>query len=485
VCVIGAGLAGVGIAVKLKQAGFDFTVYEKYPGPGGVWWANTYPGCEVDVPSHAYSYSFMRFPWSRTCARQPELQKSVQATIDHFQIGDRFRYSTRVDSVEWQDERACYLVRTEQGDQQEFEAVVSCVGMLDVPKFPDWPGLDSFAGPCFHTARWEHQHDLRGKRVAFVGTGSTGSQAIPAIAPEVEHLYVFQREPGWILPKPGHDFSPEERARFEKYPLLVRWHRYKTFWQHSRVYRAQRPGSRANAKAHRASLEYLESVIADPELRAAVTPEYVFGCKRVVLCSEFYPALVRDNVTLVPKAVSRLTTDGIVDADGTERKVDAVIMSTGFHAQKYLSTLKVSGEGGRQLHAEWQGSPAAILGMMVPGFPNFFMLYGPNTNGPPSILANLELQANVVLRCLKRIGKGRPRVVSAQRRYLDLWTRFIDHRNSTQQGVATAGCNNYYFAPDGRNVTQYPGWHYEYRLLAWLVPPIAFRTRAHDRAGAP
>jgi cation diffusion facilitator CzcD-associated flavoprotein CzcO len=203
------------------------------------------------------------------------------------------------------------------------------------------------------------------------------------------------------------------------------------------------------------------------------------------LCSEFYPALVRDNVTLVPTAVSRVTTDGIVDADGIERKVDVVILSTGFQPQNYLSTLEVTGERGRELHAEWNGSPVAILGMMVPGFPNFFMLYGPNTNGPPSILANLELQADVVLRCLKRISKGHRRVVSTQRRYLDLWTRFIDHRNSTQQGVATAGCNNYYFAPDGRNVTQYPGWHFEYRLLARVVPPIAFRTSSHNRDTPP
>ena len=483
--MIGAGLAGVGMAARLKRARIDFTVYEKYAGPGGVWWANTYPGCEVDVPSHAYSYSFMRYPWSRTCARQPELQASVQATIDRLRMGDRFRYSTRVESVEWHDERALYRVTVEGGGQEEFDVVVSCVGMLDVPNMPDWPGLDSFGGPCFHTARWQHQHELRGRRVAFVGTGSTGAQAVPAIAPEVEHLYVFQREPGWILPKPGHDFSAEERARFERHPWVVRWHRYRTLWQHSLVYRAQRPGSRAQAGAHRASLQYIESTIPDPELRAAVTPKYAFGCKRVVLCSDFYPALLRDNVTLVPKAVRRVTPGGVVDSDGVERQVDAIILSTGFQAQNYLSTLTVTGQGGRDLHAEWNGSPKAILGMMMPGFPNFFMLYGPNTNGPPSILASLELQADVVLRCLMRMTKRRKHVVSTRRRYLELWTRFIDHRNSTQQAVAVAGCNNYYFARDGRNVTQYPGWHFEYRLLAHLLPPIAFRTSAANGVSPP
>ena len=473
IAIVGAGFGGIATAVKLRRAGFHrFTVFEQSSGPGGTWWDNRYPGCAVDIPSHAYSFSFIPYDWRSTHATQPELLQYAHDVVDHFDIGSHFRFDTRVDEVRWDDERGGYVVRTEHGDER-FDVVVSCLGLLNVPRFPRWPGLDEFAGPAFHTARWEHEHDLLGKRVAVVGTGSTAAQVVPAIAPDVAHLLVFQRQPGWIMPKGEREFTETERRRFRRRPIFQKLRRAKLFYLDRRRFRAFDATSAKQRELRRLCLDYIRSTIASPQTRAAVTPDYPWGCKRVVLSSDFYPALNRDNVELVPRAVSRVTRSGVVDTEGHEHEVDVLVLATGFQPTRYLASLRVTGPGGVELHDAWANEPKAFLGITVAGFPNFFMLYGPNTNGGFSIIAQLERQAEVVVRAVKRIHRRRT-AVDTRPTAVDRYVRWIDRQIAKHASAMEADCTNYYHAPTGRNVTQWPRTHAWYYVLTKVLPPLGF-----------
>jgi len=473
IAIVGAGFGGIATAVKLRRAGFRrFTVFEQSAGPGGTWRDNRYPGCAVDIPSHAYSFSFMPYDWRSTHATQPELLQYAHDVIDRFGLRPHFRFDTRVDDVSWDDERGGYIVRTEHGEER-FGVVVACLGLLNVPQYPQWPGLDEFAGPMFHTARWEHEHDLRGTRVAVVGTGSTAAQVVPAIAPDVAQLFVFQRQPGWIMPKGEREFTEAERRRFRRYPIAQKLRRAKLFYLDRRRFKGFDETSAKQRELRQLCLDYIESTIRSPAIRAAVTPDYPWGCKRVVMSSDFYPALNRDNVELVPRAVSRLTSSGVVDSAGVERDADVLVLATGFQPTKYLASLRVTGPGGIDVHDAWANEPKAFLGITVAGFPNFFMLYGPNTNGGFSIIAQLERQAEVVVRGVKRIHRRRA-AVDTRRTALDRYVRWIDRQIATHASAMEAGCTNYYHAPSGRNVTQWPRTHAWYYLVTKLLPRFGF-----------
>jgi cation diffusion facilitator CzcD-associated flavoprotein CzcO len=473
IAIIGAGFGGIATAVKLAQAGFRrFTVFEQSQGPGGTWWDNRYPGCAVDIPSHAYSFSFMRQDWRSTHATQPELLQYAHDVLDRFELWSHFRFGTRVDEVQWDDEHGGYVVRTAHGDEN-FYVVVSCLGLLNVPRIPDWPGLDEFAGPMFHSSRWEHDHDLGGKRVAVIGTGSTSAQVVPAIAPYVGKLFVFQRQPGWIMPKGDRVFTAAERRRFRRYPILQKLRRVKLFYLDRRRFKGFDAGSAMQQELRRLCVDFIDSAIDSPAVRAAVTPDYPWGCKRVVVSSDFYPALNRDNVELVSKAVTRVTRTGVVDSDGVEREVDVLVLATGFQPTKYLASLRVRGPGGIDLHAAWGDEPRAFLGITVAGFPNFFILYGPNTNGGFSIIAQLERQAEVVVRAVARIHRRRA-AVDTRPSALDRYVRWIDRQIATHASAMEAGCTNYYHAPTGRNVTQWPRAHAEYYVITKLLPRFGF-----------
>jgi cation diffusion facilitator CzcD-associated flavoprotein CzcO len=474
VAIIGAGISGVCTAALLKRAGFDFTVFEQAAGPGGTWWDNTYPGCEVDGRSILYSFTFMPYDWSGTHAPQRELQQYTEDIIDRFGMRGRFQFSTKVEEAVWDDERCLYRIRLANGEDHEFEALVSALGILNVPKHPDWPGLEEFAGERFHSARWRHDLLLTGKSVAFVGTGSTGAQVVPKLAEIVGDLYVYQRQPGWILPKGERAFTEEERERFHGSPTVERrWRRY-------RAYRLQKKlvvgTSNVNAKLHKqvqqTALDFIESQIEDPEIRRAVTPDYPLGCKRIVLASTFYQALNRDNVTLVPHAVKRVTREGIISADGVERKVDVLITGTGFHPTEFLNTLDVRGRGGRSIHQFWSGDPRAFVGITVPGFPNFFMCYGPNTNGGPGIMFMAEKQAQAIVRILRRLERSGARAIDTRPAALDRYVRWLDEANRTHMSARYTGCTNYDFAASGRAVLLWPRSGAYYGAMARWLPIV-------------
>jgi cation diffusion facilitator CzcD-associated flavoprotein CzcO len=477
IAIVGAGFAGIATAVKLKKAGIHtFTVFEKSDGPGGTWWDNRYPGAEVDVASHLYSYSFKSHDWTRTHARQAELQAYLEEVLDDFGLRSHFRFATTVVDAVWDEHTHRYTVKLEGGERREAHIVVSALGLLNYPKYPDWPGLDDFAGPKFHTFRWEHEHDLAGKRVALVGTGSTATQIVPEIAPLVGQLYLFQREPGWVVPKGDRDFAPEERAKYQS-KLQRRFTRLKAAYQLEKNQiggAIHRPGTKINSVREQQCRSFVARVFADrPDLAEALTPKYPYPGKRPIINSTFYPALLRENVTLVPRAVQSVTEKGVIDQDGNEYVVDVLIMATGFQPANYLSSLEIIGVGGRTIHETWAGEPQALLGMTVPGFPNFFILYGPNTNGG-EIVSCLERQAEHVVQAARRLMRTGATAVEVRPTYYGAYNRWIDRK---MRGTAWEVSNNYYKAPSGRIVTQWPFGPLFYGLLAKTLAPLSERTR--------
>jgi cation diffusion facilitator CzcD-associated flavoprotein CzcO len=485
IVIVGAGFGGIATGVKLKRAGIhSFTIFEKSDGPGGTWWDNRYPGAEVDVSSHLYSYSFKSYDWSRTHARQPELQRYLQEVIDDHGLGSHLRFGTTVHEVAWNEKTHLYTVRLHHGEELQANVVVSALGLLNYPRYPDWPGLDTFRGPKFHTFRWEHEHDLTGKRVAVVGTGSTATQIVPEIAPLVGELKLFQREPGWIIPKGDRDFTAEERRTFQnRLKRRIERIRLALLLERNQIGGAiHRPGTKMNSLREHQCRSFIDREFAErPDLREALTPKYPYPGKRPILNSTFYGSLRRDNVELVPKAVTAVTEEGIVDAEGIEHTVDILVMATGFQPAHYLASLEVRGRDGQTIHDVWDGEPRAMLGMTVPGFPNFYMLYGPNTNGG-EIISCLERQAEHVVQAAKRMMRQGVTAVEVRPVFYELYNRWLERQ---MEGTAWQVANNYYKSASGRIVTQWPFGAFLYGVLTKVLAPLSEATRVAPTTGPP
>ena len=473
VCIIGAGLGGVAGAVYLRKAGFeDVTIFEKSAGPGGIWWDNSYPGAECDVPSAFYSYSFAPHRWTRTHAGQREIQAYVADVIQRFGLADRVHYSTAVREARWEEARQEYTVRTDH-DEFRFDVVISAVGMLNVPNYPRWPGLEDFRGPKFHTARWEHEHHLADKRVAVVGTGSTAAQVVPALARNVGEVIMFSREPAYVMPKNERDFTAEEIAR-NAAPLRRKLMRARTFWNVEKNVAWRSPKSRAQKHSRQSCLNYVEDVFADrPDLKAYATPDYPYGCKRPVQSTDLYPSLKQPNVRLVPNAVTAVTADGVIDDAGREHKADVLVMATGFKPWDFLSSVNIVGRGGRSLKGVWGEEPEAYLGIQVTGFPNLFIMYGPNTNFF-CVTFMLEQQASYIVRALKRLVRKKGSAIEVRRSVMDFYNRRLDRSLSGK--VLEAECHNYYHTATGRNVVTFP-WRGTFFWLLTRFPGFATSVR--------
>jgi len=479
--IVGAGLGGIAVAVKLARAGFRaFTVFEAADGPGGVWWQNTYPGAEVDVDSHAYSYSFLRYDWVRTHATQAELQRYVEDVIDRFELRPHLQFGARVHEVRWCDDTEEHVLTTADGVVHHFDIVVSAVGLFNQPRIPGWATDATFDGPVFHTSDWRHDLDLTGKRVALVGTGSSACQVGPAIAPLVRELLVFQREPGYVLPKKEREFTPAERRRFRRLPILPWWDRVKSFHGYSRNIRALRVDHPENARLTEFAHGYIRHKVDDVAVADALTPSYPYGCKRTVFASDWYPMFNLDHVRLVPHEVVAAEPQALVDATGAHHDVDVVVVATGFRATDYLGTLEVHGRGGRSLHDTWGAEPSAFLGVTVPGFPNFFMLFGPNTNGGWSIIAQLERQAELVVRAARLHRRGRT-VVDTRPAVDARYQQWLTSELARKASAVVSGCRNYFRSATGKNVTQWPSAHSTYYVACKVLPLAGWRARRRDR----
>jgi len=456
VAIIGAGAGGLGLAIRLaKSRRRDFVLFEASDGVGGTWRSNTYPGAACDVPSHLYSYSFALKPdWSRTYAAQPEILRYFEECAERFGIARHVRPHTRITSAHWQEGRKRWHLTDSAGSRYEADVLVSAVGTFAMPSRPDILGLDSFVGPCFHSARWEHEHDLAGRRVAVIGTGASAAQIVPELAKAAAAVHVYQRTPQWILPRSDKAFTEEEKRRFARNPIAARRHRRELYWAFENTI-AFRHGEVGAEQLKAVALSHLDYRIKDDELRSKLTPDFPFGCKRSLVSSDFFKAVLRDNVELVTEPIDRVTTNGIVTADGRERPVDAIVLATGFKATEYLQGIDVVGAGGRRLHDDWSEVPHAYMGLTVTGYPNFFMLYGPNTNqGGNSIILILEAQATYVLSALRAMRWHRVRAVDVRRDVMDAYNREL--QKALDGTIWNDGCQSYFKNANGKIATQLP-----------------------------
>lgn len=474
VAIIGAGFGGLGAAVALRRAGIDdLVVIEAGDDVGGTWRHNTYPGAACDVQSHFYSLSFALNPsWSRTYARQPEILAYLESVADDFDLRRHLMLSTRVSRARWNERTWQWELHLDRCDGEDAfvinaDVVVSAAGLFGSPKLPDIAGLNDFEGILMHTSRWDHDIDLAGKKVAVIGTGASGVQVIPELAKTAAHLTVFQRTPPWMVPKDERPYSAEELARFRRNPWAVRRERWRVwkFFHDNTATMLDDP--LVASRAQFASL-FLERTVADDRLRRALTPDYPFRCKRVLLGDEFYLALQEDHVDLVTDPIARVSETSVITTNGDVVDVDAIVLATGFETSEYLSGIEVIGKGGASLHERWGCDPSAYLGVAVSGFPNFFMLYGPNTNqGGSSIVYILEAGARLVASAVTRLARRggylqvRPEV---EQQYNEQLSADLERTVWTQ-------CSSYFRSPTGRIVTQWPYTEVEYARRTWRLRP--------------
>src|SRR5665213_656958 len=405
VAILGAGAGGLGLAIRMRKAGFhDFVIFEKSDGVGGTWRTNTYPGAACDVQSHLSSFSFELNPnWSRSYARQPEILEYFEHCADKYGLRRHLRCNTAIAEARWADDEARWHLRTAAGEEHTARVVVSALGLFNEPAYPAIPGLDEFEGPVIHSSRWDHSHAFADERVAVVGTGASAIQIVPELQRDVAHLDVFQRSGAWVMPRLDSEYTPEQKRHFADRPMEARRHRQQiyNFYEQNLTFRTGDPALRMLDQVGR---KHLDDAVADPELRAALTPDYPVGSKRVLVSSDYYPAMASANVSLQRSPITQVTTHALVTADGSEHPADVIVLATGFRATDYLHGLEVRGSTGRRLRDVWRDQASAYLGMTVPGMPNFFILYGPNTNqGGNSIIFILEAQARYVVRALQEM----------------------------------------------------------------------------------
>ena len=470
VAIVGGGLSGLGATVMLRRAGIDdVVVLERAGDVGGTWRDNTYPGCACDVPSALYSFSFAPNPaWGRLYAGQPEIQEYARDVAREHGVLDHVVTGAEVLSADWDEDAQRWRIATTRGDWSA-QAVISATGPWSEPVLPDVPGLDAFEGTVFHSSRWNHEHDLAGERVAVIGTGASAVQFVPRIQPQVERLTVFQRTAQWVLPKLDRRVTPAEQALYRRVPLTQRALREAMYYTFELAGFAER-NPRAMGGFQRIARRHLERSVRDPALRAALTPDHTLGCKRILFSNEWYRALTQPNVELVPHAVTEVRAGGVVGADGVERPADTLILGTGFTITDMPIARCVRGRDGRTLDETWDGSPTGYLGTVISGFPNFFMVLGPNVgNGHTSATVLIEMQVQFAIETLKRMERDGIASADVRPAVQDAFNVEVQRR---LQGTVwnAGGCRSYYLDRNGRNSTIFPGSTLELRRRMRFEP---------------
>jgi cation diffusion facilitator CzcD-associated flavoprotein CzcO len=485
VAVVGSGFGGIGTAARLKQEGIDdFLVFERADDLGGVWRDNRYPGCACDVQSHLYCFSFAPRPdWSRRFSPQPEIWDYLRQVATDRGILPHLRFRHDVRAASWDEARARWTLDT-AGGTYTADVLVAAPGALAEPDVPEIPGIDSFGGPVFHTARWESGVELKGKRVAVVGTGASAIQIVPEIQPVVERLVLFQRTPPWVVPRNDRDLSRGAARWLTRVPLLRRALRSGLYHGREVLGVPFRFPWMTRMGAHVAR-RHLRRQVADPALRARLTPDYTIGCKRVLLSDDYYPALTRPNVEVVDGGLAALRPGGAVGVDGVERPVDVVVLGTGFRVTEFRFAERVRGRGGRALAEVWGRSPRAHLGTTVSGFPNLFILQGPNTGlGHTSVILMIEAQIEHVLNALRYMEAHGVAAVEPSEEAQAAFVREVD-RMMERTVWTTGGCRSWYLDATGRNSTLWPGSVPRFRRRVEPFRPEEYRLHAPDAAPAP
>jgi len=477
VAVIGAGFSGIAAAIALQKAGIeDYTIFEASEGIGGTWWKNRYPGAEVDLESHIYSFSYARSDWTRTHASWRELQQYLEDVCTRFELRRHIILGEKVDAVRWSEENATWDVQVRSGRQYApFTAVISAVGFLNLPLVPPFArGETAYEGVLCHTSAWPDGLDLTGKRVGVLGTGSSGVQVISEAAKVAESVKIFQLEPNWLVPKNSKEFSPWER-RWNRMPLVYELRRRFLYARYdirqARTSQARRDG-RENKRRARISRGFLQKSLAGrPDLLELATPGFPFEGRRTVLSDDYYPTLLRDNVNLVPHGVKDLTKTGALDANGDEHILEVIILATGFDAVNMLGNYTVTGSNHVELHHQWAGEPTALLGLMAPNFPNFFMMFGPNTNAVP-LISFYEAQGRFAAETIKEMSRRGYRAVEVSSPLTLIYNEWIQ---AQLRRTVWAEVASYFTAGSGKIVSQWPFSPSTYILATRLARRIALR----------
>jgi cation diffusion facilitator CzcD-associated flavoprotein CzcO len=486
VAIVGSGFSGLGTAINLKREGKrSFVVLERGDDVGGTWHYNTYPGCGCDVPSHLYSFSFAPNPnWSQTYSLQPEIRDYLRRCADDFGVRPDIRTGHEVTSAAWNEGEGRWEIETSQG---EFHAkvLISGMGPLTEPKIPDIPGLDSFTGKTMHSARWDHDYDLKGKRVASIGTGASAIQYVPAIQPDVEQLHVFQRTPPWIFPHSNRDIRDWERRLYRAFPPLQRLVRGGVYATREIAVLGFVKNPKLLKIAERMAKAHQRKQISKPGLLEKVTPDYDIGCKRILPSNKWYPALSKPNVDLVEGGVEEVRPNAVVGPDGVEREVDAIIFGTGFEVTDMPASKHIRGRDGKLLHEVWNGSPQAHMGCTVEGFPNLFMLLGPNTGlGHSSMVYMIESQIAYVMDALRTMDAEEATTIEVRGEAAREYNAAIDKR--MEGTVWNTGCQSWYLDDTGRNGSLWPDWTWRFRQRAARFDAEHYELRkATERVAVP
>jgi cation diffusion facilitator CzcD-associated flavoprotein CzcO len=460
VAILGAGVAGICTAIKLKKAGnTNFTIYEKASEIGGTWRENTYPGCSCDVPLHMYQYSFEMQPsWTKKYVFAADIKAYLEFVVDKYGLRKHIRFNTEIDEAHFDEQSGIWHLKSGAAN---FEAnvLVAGTGQLHRPLYPNIPGRDAFRGTSWHSANWNHGYDLHGKKVGVIGTGASAIQFVPEVAREAGELFIYQRTPAWVAPRPQREFAGWEKALYKAVPWLMNLQRYKIYWQGELLFWTFHNKGDAIKEAANAEMALH---VQDPAKRAALTPDYEPGCKRVLFANDWFPAMGRDNVHLVTDKIARIVEDGIETADGKVQKLDAIVYGTGFDTTHFLGPMKVTGLAGRDIKDAWKGGAEAHHGMTVSGFPNFFMLYGPNTNlGHNSIIFMIECQANYIVQCVEKLRQDNLVYLDVKADVQRASNQVVQDDNA-KSVFASGGCTSWYKTAEGKVTNNWANYTFKY-----------------------
>ncbi|WP_042298730.1 flavin-containing monooxygenase [Paraburkholderia kururiensis] len=498
IAIVGSGFAGIGMAIRLLRMGITpLALYEAADDIGGTWRDNTYPGAACDVPSHLYSFSFEPNPaWTRAYGQQAEILEYLRHCARKYGVEPLVRLRTRVAAARYDETRGVWMLELQTHDPQrgtrshettetaettetvEADVVICAAGPLSRPALPQIAGLDRFGGKLFHSARWDHAWPLEGKRVAVIGTGASAIQFVPQIQPHVSHLALFQRTPPWILPKPDHPVSRRAQWLFRHLPFTQRVVRSTIYWRLESRAIAFVVSPRLMKYPRQFGLSYLARKVKDPQLRAKLTPDYLPGCKRILLSSDYYPAITQPNVDVITTGIREVVADGVVTVDGTHHRADAIICGTGFHVNDVGAPFEVTGVGGADLSGAWlRDGPQAYLGTSIAGFPNFFMMVGPNTGlGHNSMIYMIESQVRYIADCIRALERRGARTMDVRP---DVQHDFNARLQATlARTVWQTGCHSWYQTRSGKNTSIWPGFTFSFRRRTRRVRESEYRFTA-------
>ncbi|MGB8843032.1 MAG: NAD(P)/FAD-dependent oxidoreductase [Aliidongia sp.] len=485
VAILGAGVAGLCMAIQLRKAGFTrFTIFEKADGIGGTWRDNSYPGSGCDVPSHVYRFSFEpKSDWSRAYAEQPEILRYLEHCVEKYGLTAHLRLKTEIASARFDEAVGLWQLTTIAGETLTAKVLVSGVGQLNRPYWPDIPGLERFAGDKFHSARWDHAADLTGKKVAVIGSGASAIQFIPRIAAKTGKLHIFQRSPNWMIPKDDREYGRLEQILFRAMPGWAWLYRQYLYLLLEKNFFAFIQGSWFGRQFHKVAERQLAQV-TDPALRERLRPDYPVGCKRILISNEYYPALQLPQVDVVTDQIARIEAGAIVTDDGISRPVDVIILATGFESLDFLAPLDIVGREGRDLRDVWRNGAEAYLGLTVPGFPNFFMLYGPNTNlGHNSIIIMIEAQVGYVVNCVRALFDRHLAWLDVKPEATQRFNEQLQHKLG--HSVWASGCHSWYKNAAGKVTNNWSGFTLAYRMATRRVAFEDYRTMPKEYASPP